>query len=94
MAMEEVWATPSQLRKGLPLAKQTHSDHLKLLRQMSIVKCKVHEGHIMYAINEDLINTFVGLFALASQAELKYDDNYEAEINIVGVRRKIGTTPY
>ncbi|HLF65847.1 MAG TPA: winged helix-turn-helix domain-containing protein [Saprospiraceae bacterium] len=93
IALHGEWARASELGAGLPLAKQTLSDHFKILREMSIVNCEVRHPYIYYSLNSTLMNTYVGIFSLVTQAELKYDENYVAETKILGSRRTTGTTP-
>lgn len=94
IALHGEWAKGSDLGAGLPLAQQTLSDHFKILREMSIVNCKVRHPHTFYCLNSELFNTYVAVFTLVTQAELKYDENYINEIDQIGIRRKIGTTPF
>jgi len=86
-------AKVSELIVDLPISKQSLSDHLKILREMSIVNCETCHPYVYYSLNHELLNTYVGIFSLVTQAYLKYDENYHAEIKTIGARRTIGTTP-
>ncbi len=85
--------TAGALIEGLPISRQTASGHLRMLREMSIINCEEQHPHTCYSLNSDLLNTWAGIFSLVMQADSKYDDNYLSEIEIVGARRTIGTTP-
>jgi DNA-binding transcriptional ArsR family regulator len=84
-------AIVGDLTSGLPLSKQALSEHIRVLREMSIVICEVKHPYIHCTLNAELLNTYIGIFSLVTQAELKYDDNYKAELKSVGLRSMVGT---
>lgn len=86
-------ANVAELTRDLPLSKQAISEHLKILREMSIVCCEEKTPFVYYSMNPELINTVMGLFMLVTQASLKLDEQYVEELKAVGIRRMIGTTP-
>lgn len=85
--------TAGELAKDMPIAKSTFSEHLKVLRDMSVVCCEVEHPFVYYSMNTSLMNTFTGIFSIATQAELKYDDTYKEELQKINSRRMIGAAP-
>jgi DNA-binding transcriptional ArsR family regulator len=88
---EKVKAT--ELASGMPISLSTFSDHLKVLREMSIVNCEVQHPYVYYWMNSELVNTYFGIFGIATQAEVKYDDTFKEELKTINARRTVGTTP-
>jgi DNA-binding transcriptional ArsR family regulator len=86
-------AKVGELAAGMPISLSTFSEHLKILREMSIVQCEVQHPYVYYSMNSALVNTYFGIFGLVTQAELKYDENYKEELKTISARRAIGTTP-
>ena len=86
-------AKAGELTDGLPITQQALSQHFRILREMSIVTCQEEYPNVYYALNNELFNTFVGIFGLVTQADLKYDDDFRKEVEPLGKRRTTGTTP-
>jgi DNA-binding transcriptional ArsR family regulator len=63
------------LTVGLPITQQALSQHFKILREMSVVSCQEEHPNVYYSLNNELVNTFVGIFSLVVQADSKYDEN-------------------
>ena len=86
-------ARAGELTTGLPITQQALSQHFRILREMSVVTCQEEYPHVYYSLNSELLNTFVGIFGLVTQADLKHDENFRKEIGPLGKRRTAGTTP-
>jgi DNA-binding transcriptional ArsR family regulator len=86
-------AKASELTTGLPITQQALSQHFRILREMSIVSCQEEYPNVYYTLNNEMFNTFVGIFSLVTQADAKYDESYKQEITPLGRRRTAGTTP-
>lgn len=86
-------AKAGELTEGMPISKQALSQHFRILREMSIVKCEEEYPNIYYSLNNDMLNTLLGLFSLVTQSDRKYDKTYATEAKTLGKRRSAGTTP-
>jgi DNA-binding transcriptional ArsR family regulator len=82
-----------QLSSGIPLVSSTISHHLKMLRDMHILRCDGMGSTVDYSINSDLPNTSWGVIQLVILSNVKYDDLYDLELPLIGSRRTTGAVP-
>lgn len=82
------------LALDIPLSRPAISQHLKILRDMHILKCEGFGPSITYWLNPDLPNTYWGIIHLMFQTDVKYDENYARELGVISSRRSIGTAPF
>jgi ArsR family transcriptional regulator len=82
-----------QLSAGIPLVNSTISQHLKMLRDMHILRCEGMGRSLDYSINSDLPNTSWGVIQLVLQSDVKYDHLYDLELPLIGSRRTTWAVP-
>ncbi len=68
------------LISGMPISPAAASQHLKILREMQIVKCRQEFPEIVYWLNSDLPNTYQGILDLLLRAEGLFDQRHKAEL--------------
>jgi len=72
-----------RLIAGMPISRAAASQHLKILREMHIVKCEQRYPTVIYWLNEDLSNTYHGIIDLLLRAGKNFDTQHVNEIDIV-----------
>jgi DNA-binding transcriptional ArsR family regulator len=81
------------LSANLPIIRSSASEHLKILRDMHILKCEGLGPRVTYCLNTELPNTCQGIGKLISLANEKHDPLYWSELPLIASRRTIGAIP-
>ena len=87
------WTKPADLKHDLPITQQSLSQHLQILRHMSVLDCQLRDGDIFYKLNDALPVTSQHLrsmiqFTLTVAPHLDF-----AELEELSKRRTFGTNP-
>lgn len=87
------WIKPADLKHDLPITQQSLSQHLQILRHMSVLDCQLRDGDVCYKLNDALPVTSEHLkstlqFTLTFALHLDF-----TELEELSKRRTFGTNP-
>jgi DNA-binding transcriptional ArsR family regulator len=71
------------LMEGIKISKPSMSQHLKILREMQILKCQQKFPTVIYWLNTDLPNTYNTVIDILTHAGVKFDADHSGEIATV-----------
>ena len=76
------------LRRNMPISRASLSQHLKIMREMQILKCEQVTPTVLYWINKDLPNTYACVIDLLIRAGHQFDAMHVLEIPVVSRLKK------